>query len=225
MKIFKQIFKINWKKEILSFEKMKRTSINKEKRMKTSHTLVLAGTLLATPTILAQNLIREKLNPPTWTEGVELQVGYAYESLDIDGLQNRDNHGIALEVNKDFALQDGWITTSAAIFKTTESDQGFSEIDNTSLSLFQRITKPIDQGQMVIYPILGLGVSYGELEYGERDFYEQDYLSANMEAKIKLDTLRGVAPYLSYTYQMANLEDTERDMNIHAITAGVSFVF
>ena len=87
------------------------------------------------------------------------------------------------------------------------------------------MTKGYDAGQMVIYPIVGLGVSYGELEYGEVDYFKQEYLSANAEATVKLDTLRGVAPFLSYTYQMANLEDTERNMNIHALTAGVSFVF
>ncbi|MBC97744.1 MAG: hypothetical protein CME63_08340 [Halobacteriovoraceae bacterium] len=193
--------------------------------MKTPHALITAAALLTIPSVFAQNMIRENLNIPTWAENTELKVGYVYENLDIDGIRDVDNHGIAIEGNKSFNLENGWVTTSAAIFKTSDSEDDFSEIDNTSIGFTQRITKPYEMSQMVLYPILGLGVSYGELEYGEFDSFDQEYVSANAEATLKLDTLRGVAPYLSYTYQIANLEDTERDMNVHAVSGGVSFVF
>jgi len=193
--------------------------------MRTSHKLMLSTCILMSSASYAQNLIRENVNLPTWTEGTEVQVGYLYESIDIDGSSNLDNHGIGIEVNKDFALNNGFITTSAVSFKTTESAQDFSEVDNTAVGLTQRITKGYEMNQMVIYPIVGIGASYGQLEFGEYDSMERDYLSANIEGTLKLDTLRGVAPYLTYSYQMANLEDTERDMKIHSLSTGVSFVF
>ncbi len=193
--------------------------------MKIRNTLIASSIVLGLTGVHAQNIIRENINVPTWAENTELKAGYVYESLDIDGLRNIDNHGIAVEANKSFSLENGWVTTTAAIFKATDSEDDFMEVDNTSIGFTQRITKPFEMNQMVLYPILGLGLNYGELEYGEFDRFDQEYVGANLDATLKLDTLRGVAPYLSYTYQIANLEDTKRDMNVHSVSAGLSVIF
>lgn len=211
---------------------MKNTHFKKESLL--PKLIALGALCVLAPTVAkAQDLepmgqdgnLKEKLNTPSWTDETELKIGYVHENLDVDGAADRGQDGIALEANKDFALENGVKTTTAVIFKTTEDGEKWNEVDNTSISVMQRITKGYETNQMVLYPIIGAGVSYGSLEYGDWDGYDTEYASLNFEGTLKLDTMRGVAPYVSYTHQFANLEDTERDMQVQAVSAGLSFVF
>lgn len=172
--------------------------------------------------------IATRLNLPKWTEDISINVAFVNDTMDFEGssLQNIDAQGTVIEIANRYSLGENLWTQSALRGKVTNSEDELTDIDNKSIGLMQRISKSFPVNSMFLTTSLGAGVNYGGVEVGFLgDPNDQNYISYTGEAKIKLETGKGLAPYLGYNYEIADLENTTNELTIHSLTAGLSLVF
>ena len=132
-----------------------------------------------------------------------------------------------IELSNNFPLENGFATQSTLRGRiTSNGDDEFIEVENKSIGLLQSISRGFAVGDMVLSPSLGLGINYGSFEYGpDENDTEAQYLSYTSEASLSLDTKEGFAPFVKYNFEVADVDDTSNEVNIHAISAGVTAIF
>jgi len=177
---------------------------------------------------LAAQDMASRYDLPNWTKDMSIGVSFVNDSMDFENsnLKNIDSQGVVAEVANRYNLGNNFWTESALRLKLTHSSDEFTEVDNKSVGLMQRISKSYAVSNMYLTPSLGLGLNYGGVELGLADDpNDVNYISYLAEVRVKLDTMKGYAPYVSYSYEIADLEDTSSELDIHSVSAGLSLVF
>lgn len=195
--------------------------------MKTLKKTMILTSLISTLPLSAQG-IATRLDLPEWTKDMSISAAFVNDHMDFEGsfLQGVDAQGVVIEISNSYNLGNNIWTQSSLRGKTTNSEDEFTDIENQSIGLMQRVSKAFSISDMTIEPSIGAGVNYGGVEYGFiGDSEDQNYISYSGEAKLKLNTNKGIAPYLSYTYEIADLENTSNELDIQSFSAGFSLIF
>lgn len=167
------------------------------------------------------------MDTPEWAQGTSLGVSFVTEDLDYDGGVEADAQGAQLELAKNFALPNLFTTTTALTGKLTSTgDDEPVEIDNRSVGVSQRLSRAIQANTVILHPNIGAGINYGESDFtsaaGDSDL---DYISYQGEVGLTVETTLGVAPFVKYSYEIADLEDTSDDLEINRFSGGLSMMF